>query len=62
VLLDGFSLTIASLIFGIIAVTDQSPALNINLLLRLSVGVARNTHQLIRKLEPRSGGSDRPDL
>jgi hypothetical protein len=48
VLLDGFSFTIASLIFGIVAVIGQGPALNINLSSRLSVGVIRNTHQLIR--------------
>ncbi len=47
-LLDGFSFTIASLVFGIVAIIDQGPALNINLSLRLSVEVNRNTYQLIR--------------
>jgi hypothetical protein len=48
VLLDGFSLTVASLIFGIIAVTDQCTNPDTNMLLWRSLGVLRNFSQLRR--------------
>jgi hypothetical protein len=48
VLLDGFSLTVASLIFGIIAVTDQCTNPDTNMLLWRSLGAVRNLSQLGR--------------